>query len=285
MNRVLLELVREEERVEKADAREISGAQTVQRAFSVLRLLASNVPSSMKLVEIVRHVDLNRTTVHRLLRALEQEGVVERTQNPRGYTVGPELGWLGLGASGRMPVRTAAAPVLDMLSEAVGDAVFLTVKSGLDSICADRRIGSFPIQVLSIAVGSRRPLGVSQGGRAILAFLDPTEAAEIIERNRARFRVLNLSGGILASTIAEARRTGYLCSDGVTVRNTRVIGVPVLDVNNRPIAAISVIAPRHRIPSARIPRLAALLTAAAAEISDRILKLRTKPTGGIHVRV
>jgi len=251
-----------------------SGAQSIERAFSIVRLLASKAPSSLRLLDIAKRVGLHRSTTYRLLRALEREGVVEREANSRSYTVGADLAWLGLGAGTRIPVRAAASPVLDWLSEAVGDAVFLTVRSGPDSVCADRRIGSYPIQVLSIAVGSRRPLGVSQGGRAILAFLKVEDAAEVIGQNSDRYAEFKVSEAMLKETIAAARRDGYLCSDGVTVRDTRVIAVPVLDINNMPIAAISVIATRHRIPSARIPKLAAILKEAASEISQRVVQQR-----------
>lgn len=255
-------------------AQKVNGAQSIRRAFDVVRLLAGNAPAGLRLVDIAQRVGLHHSTTHRLLRALEQEGVVERDINARAYTIGAEVVWLGLGATGRVPIRAAAAPVLDWLSEAVGDAVFLTVRSGPDSICADRRIGSHPIQVLSIAVGSRRPLGVSQGGRAILAFLPPDEAAAAIAQNMARLTEFDVSQDLLMETIASARKAGFMCSDGVTVRDTRVIAVPVLDIVNKPIAAISIIAPRRRIPSSRIPKLVAVLTEAAAEISQRVVESR-----------
>ena len=34
-----------------------------------------------------------------------------------------------------------------------GDTVFLTIRNGFDSICVDRKTGSYPVKVLSIEVG------------------------------------------------------------------------------------------------------------------------------------
>jgi IclR helix-turn-helix domain len=135
---------------------EVDGTQSIHRALHVLRLLAGSAASGMRLVDIANGARLHHSTTHRILRALEHEGIVERLTNSRRYTIGSEVVWLGLGASSRFPIATAAARALDRLSEQVGDAVFLSVHSGNDSICADRRIGSYPIQVLSIAIGSRR---------------------------------------------------------------------------------------------------------------------------------
>ena len=173
--------------------------------------------SGMRLVDIAHGARLHHSTTHRILRALEQEGIVERLVNSRRYTIGSEVVWLGLGASSRFPIATAAARALDQLSEQVGDTVFLSVHSGNNSICADRRIGSYPIQVLSIAIGSRRPLGVSQGGRVILAFLPPRVAQQVIAENANRYARHDLTPGAVFENMNAARAQGYLCSDGVTV--------------------------------------------------------------------
>jgi hypothetical protein len=88
----------------------------------------------------------------------------------------------------------ASDSVLAELSEEVGDTLFLTVRTGNDTLCIDRRIGSYPIQVLAIEIGARRPLGVSSGGVAILAAMLATEARKIIVANEARFAAYRVDG-------------------------------------------------------------------------------------------
>jgi DNA-binding IclR family transcriptional regulator len=246
---------------------DVDGTQSIHRALRVLRLLASSAASGMRLVDLAHSAGLHHSTTHRILRALEEEGLVERLTNSRRYTIGSEVVWLGLGASSRFPIANAAARALDRLSEQVGDAV-LSVYSGNDSICADRRIGSYPIQVLSIAIGSRRPLGVSQGGRAILAFLPPRVAQKAIAANADRYTQHDLAPETIVENIKLARAQGYICSDGVTVKGTRVVAVPVLDIRGVAVAAISVIAVRHRLPASRVRVVVDSLKAAAKEISQ-----------------
>ncbi len=243
------------------------GTQSIHRALRAMRLLANSTTQGMKLVDVAERLGLHHSTAHRILGALEQEGVVERVSETRRYTIGSELVWLGLGAASRFPIAAAASPALDRLSAEVGDAVFLTVRSGDDSVCADRRIGSFPIQVLSIAIGSRRPLGVSQGGRVILAFLPEKTVRQVLETNAERYAEYGCDPDQLATTLSTARASGYICSDGVTVRDTRVIAVPVFGPTGLPVAAISVIAIRRRLPASRIPAVVAALQEAAKGIS------------------
>lgn len=244
------------------------GTQSLKRALSILRLLASGPASGMKLVQISAGAGLHHSTAHRILRALEAEGIVERTASPRSYKIGAELVWLGLGASSRFPIAIAAASALDNLSEQIGDAIFLTVRSGNDSVCADRRIGGYPIQVLSIAIGSRRPLGVSHAGRAILAFLPNPVTQQITAANANRFAQYTINPTDIIESIKSARVAGYICSDGVSVKDTRVVAVPILDVTGIPVAAISVIAVRHRLPANRIPSIVAALKSAAQDVSQ-----------------
>ena len=247
--------------------RGLEGTQSIHRALRAMRLLANSTAQGMKLVDVADKLGLHHSTAHRILGALEQEGVVERVNDTKRYTIGSELVWLGLGASSRFPIAAAASPALDRLSEQLGDAVFLTVRSGDDSVCADRRIGAYPIQVLSIAIGSRRPLGVSQGGRVILAFLPDKTARQVMADNAERYHAFGCERDQLVRHMESIRASGYICSDGVTVKDTRVIAVPVLAATGVPVAAISVIAVRRRLPAGRIPGVVGALQAAAKEIS------------------
>src|SRR5439155_1040313 len=81
----------------------------------------------------------------------------ERTGN---YVVGRQVPELALARPSRSPLLIAAEPHLAAVSAQLGDTLFLTVRTGLDTLCVARRIGGYPIQVLSIEVGVRRPLRV-----------------------------------------------------------------------------------------------------------------------------
>src|SRR6185369_18040099 len=103
----------------------------------------------------------------------------------------------------------AAHDVLERTSQEIGDTLFLTVRTGNDTLCVDRRIGSYPIQVLSIEIGARRPLGVSSAGVAILAALPAQEARKIVAANEARFLPYRTDTSTVLAQIAAARRRGY----------------------------------------------------------------------------
>jgi len=252
---------------------EETGTQCIQRSFSVMRLLASASRQGLKLVDVASALDLSHPTAHRILKALENEGVVERVRGSRRYTIGSETTWLGLVAAERFPITAAAAPVLEKLSSVVGDSVFLAVPSLNESVYADRRLGSYPVQTTTLAVGTRRPMGLSVAGRAMMAFMPDRKVDTILTANSRRFESYGCNSETVLEGMRQTRMRGYLYAASMTAREKRVISVPVLDMGGAPIAAISVIAQSHRLPETRVPRLVPNMRAAAQDIS-RVLTER-----------
>src|SRR5256885_14029580 len=81
-------------------------------------------------------------------------------------------------------VQTCALPIcesMDRLQAETQDTCYLTLRSGFDAVCLDRREGLSPIRVLTLDVGSRRPLGVGAAGLAILLRLSDGEAESLIQ--------------------------------------------------------------------------------------------------------
>ena len=260
-------LDREPRSAGRAPTNTVTGAQSIHRAFGVLRLLANSGAGGMRLTEIAQDLGLTPPTAYRILQVLMEEGAVERLPAERRYVVGAEVALLGLSIRARVGLQEIAEPILTRLCGEVGDAVFLTVRSGYDSVCADRRIGTYPVQVLSIGVGSRRPLGVSVGGMAILSALPPAKASAILAANAARFAPYKMTADTLAARLAKAREQGFVYADPAIVRSTRALAMPVYDPVGNPACAISTIAIRQRLPASRTPTLVNLIRRAAAELS------------------
>lgn len=252
--------------------RDESGTQCIHRSLGVMRLLASSARDGLKLVDIAAALELSHPTAHRILKALEEEGVVERVQGSRRYTVGAEAAWLGLAATERFPITAVAAPVLDQLSASIRDSVFLAVPSHNDSVYADRRVGTFPIRVTTLSVGARRPLGVSVAGRAMMAYMPQRKIDAVLSQNSTRYEPYRMTPERVQDSLEDVRRQGFLCADSVTAEDRRAISVPVLNMAGNPVAAISVIAPISRLPEARWGQLVPSLRAAAKEISRDLVQ-------------
>jgi len=258
---------------------QVAGAQSIRRAISILRLLAAGQEHGVRLTDLVEESGLNRPTVHRILRVLVEEGAVEQDGESRRYMIGQEVSALGLARSARFPIRSIADPYLQHVCERAGDTVFLTIRNGFDSICVDRKIGSYPVKVLSIEVGARRPLGVGVGGLALLAFLDENEAAAIIKVNEQRLTRHRLAPARLIERVRQTRSRGYAYTDVGVVPGTRAVAVPVLGHAREPVAAISVAATTSRLPVSRLASLVSLMKEQAGLISRRLAAIDRARSG------
>jgi DNA-binding IclR family transcriptional regulator len=256
-----------------ASAGQTAGAQSIRRALRVLRILAAGQEQGVRLTDIVDEARLTRPTVHRILGVLIEEQAVEQDPATRRYMIGQEVSLLGLARTARFPIRAVADPYLRHLSEQVGDTIFLTIRSGVDSICVDRKLGTYPVKVMSIEVGARRPLGVGVGGLALLAFLPEKECAAIIKSNAQRLAQHALSAGKLQERVRATRARGYAYTPVGVMRGTSALSVPVLDKSGEPVAAISVAAIASRMPQQRVAELVSLLGEQARTISMRLAEI------------
>ncbi|MBV8927169.1 MAG: IclR family transcriptional regulator [Bradyrhizobium sp.] len=246
------------------------GAQAIRRAVAVLRILAAGREAGLPLAEVVQATGLARPTVHRIVHALIEEGVVERHDKTGRYAIGNQVLELALARPSRSPLLRAADGVLGELAQAVGDTLFLTVRTGNDTLCVDRRIGSYPIQVLSIEVGARRPLGVSSAGVAILAAMPAAEARKIVNANQARFAAYRTDLSTVLAQVAAARRRGYNLREVGLIQGTKSMSTWIKAADLRPVAAITVSAVRTRLGPRREAELAEVLLEAARSIERAI---------------
>jgi DNA-binding IclR family transcriptional regulator len=246
------------------------GAQAIRRALAVLRILATGREDGVPLVEVVQSTGLTRPTAHRILHALIEEGIVEKSENSGCYAIGRQVPELALARQSRSPLLIAAEPWLANVSQRLGDTLFLTVRTGLDTLCVARRIGTYPIQVLSIDVGARRPLGVSSAGIAILAALPTHEAHRIASDNQVRFAGYRTTAAQALDQIAATRRRGYCLHQPGLVHNTKAISTTIKAPDGRPAAAITIAAVRSRLGPRREDEIVEVLKRASTAIEETL---------------
>jgi DNA-binding IclR family transcriptional regulator len=251
------------------------GAQTVRRAMALLRLVATGQELGVRLTDVAQMSGLSRPTAHRLLKVLIDESAVEQDAVTRRYRIGPEMLLLGLARSSGFPIRTVAEPYLRALSQQVGDTVFLSVRHGTDSVCIARHLGHHAIQVLSIEVGVRRPLGASVSGVVLLAAMDPAESRATTQANAARLHQLGLGVAELHRRVQQARQQGHALAERGVVPGTSALAVPVRDAQGAVVAAISIAAMADRLTRKRSAEVLASMQQHALGIAQRLQEMDT----------
>jgi len=238
--------------------------------FELLRIIALHNRGGLRTVDLCRITHLRRPTLHRLLQSLVHENLVTRNERTRNYHLGPMLHELGLSAAPPVAMADLCRPHLHAIADATGDLVFLTQRSGSDTVCLDRHEGPQWTRAFNLDVGTRRPLGVGAGGLAILSALPPDEIRTIVRTNAERIEEFDgLTVTTLRRMVRLARVRGYAVHDGTT-SGARAVGVPIRDRHGIPIAAISVSALARRMPESRWPEIVSLLSVAARKIEKAL---------------
>nr|WP_316642483.1 IclR family transcriptional regulator [uncultured Roseateles sp.] len=248
---------------------ETAGAQTLRRGLAVLRLLTRVGPGGLRMVEIGRRLELNKSTAIRLTRTLVDEGFVLHDQTTGAYRLGPEAFAVGLAAEPSYELQRLAVPALRALALESGDTVFFTVLHGLESICLSRSEGDFPIRNQLVKPGDRWPLGVGAGSCAMLAALSDAAITDILARN-AEMRAARFPGctdAAILQLVQETRAQGYCLNPGLVLESSWAIGVPVYDTQARPVASISLAAIEARLGPARRAALGNRLMQASQELT------------------
>jgi DNA-binding IclR family transcriptional regulator len=215
-----------------------SQVQVIARAAGILRALEDE-DAGLSLGQIAQRVNLARSTVQRIVAALETEKlVIAATPNGR-VRLGPTI--LRLAASVRTDFVALARPHLEALSQDLQETVDLSMVKKDHLVFIDQVIGSQRLRAVS-AVGEIFPLYCTANGKAYLAQLtDAAVEALIGKAYPARTPHTLTTLEALLADLKTARATGVaydreehasgICAAGVALRdplgNVVAISVPV----------------------------------------------------------
>ncbi|MFK7752118.1 MAG: IclR family transcriptional regulator [Sedimentitalea sp.] len=162
---------------ETPDKAERSGIQVIARAAAILRVLKSE-PTGASLGQIAKSVDLPRSTVQRIVAALQEERLVISNPSGRGLRLGPEIS--ALAQAMRNDVIETCRDLLVALAETTGETADLSVMRGDGMIFLDQVAGrSHRLRTVS-SVGEVFPLTTPANGKACLAQLPREHAQNLI---------------------------------------------------------------------------------------------------------
>ena len=256
----------------KTERVESGGAQSVDRALSLLSLIARNGGNEVPMTTLTAKSGLSRPTVRRMLLALMRSGLVEQNPASRNYALGPESYVVGLMAQRRFDLLELAMDSLRDLAAESGDSSFLSMRRGLYSVCLHREEGSYPIRTQALQVGYRHPLAVGAGAMAMLAALPDDEQAQvraeigpILAKDYERY-----TPEVLDQGIAHARQNGWALNPGLYLANSWAVGVAIKAPTRDVLGALTIAAIDSRMGEDRQQTLAALLKREADKIEAKL---------------
>lgn len=231
--------------------REGGGIQVIARMAAILRAL-KNVRTGLSLAQIAGRVDLPRSTVQRIVNALEQQGLVVAAGPEGGYRLGPEIH--ALSRAGKIDIVELVRPHILAISQGTGETVDFSVLRGSEVLFLDQITGTHRLRAVS-AVGDIFPLTNTANGKCCLALLDVERARALILKELRGTKRLD---AILAE-IADVRRTGIGFNHEEHTLGISAVGIGFRDASGG-IYALSVPVPTSRFMLIKEEAIQALKT-------------------------
>ena len=219
----------------------VDGTQAIRRATTILRRIGQGDARGVGLSAITDTVRLPRSTTHRILKCLVEEGLVRHDHETRRYMVGRLTYELSLAVTADTLDIGRWRVAVDRVAQRTHVTSYLLSRSGMEATCLLKTDGNAVIRVIPVEVGQRRLLGVGAGSTALLAALEP-ETCENIIQAIAPFlsNYSNLSETTVRRIVAETRATGFAVSCNNVVRDAIGIGMAIPSAKGAPTLALSI---------------------------------------------
>jgi DNA-binding IclR family transcriptional regulator len=236
--------------------------QTIDRAFAVLRALASRSETST-LADTSRAAGLPKSTTSRILTALEDLGMVDRVGGR--YSIGSGLATLTHVATPVASLRDVSRPYLADLAERLGENASLAVADGKEVLYVDSVSNSGAITVQSWT-GERVPFHGSAAGLALMTGWNVDRLGRYAATGLA-----SLTPATVTSVTALRRRMKQVRTDGFAWTRAEFsdevngVAAPIPGPKSRAIGALSVYGPVFRFPGRDRPDSIGRIVVDAAE--------------------
>lgn len=223
--------------------------------------------------ELGRRTGLPKATLHRVIGDLVDARLLDRAGGR--YRLSGRVFQLGMRASVERTLLEVATPFMEDLYERTHETVHLGVLDG-DSVVYVAKIGGHRQAEVPSRIGGRMPLHCTGIGKVLLAHSSPELLVRVVEQGLARRTPRTITApGMLRDQLTQVVETGVAFEHEESTVGIACVAAPVLDSDDRPVAALSVTGPVTRFKPASV---AAAVTVAARGVAS-VLARRDQAAG------
>jgi DNA-binding IclR family transcriptional regulator len=241
---------------------------SLRRMLNVLNLFRPDQPV-IDVDIICKELGYTPASAYRYLRELGDAGLLVRL--PRGYALGPRIIALEHQMTDYDPVLVRSRDLVDKL----------VAETGLDALISEWH-GDSVVNVLikrgsdvgPVGGGRGRPIDLfhSATSRVVLAYLLPRQIRRIYDAhaNKPELQHLGLTWKDFSKSLLAIRKKGYCISEGELHTGRTGVAAPIFDEKRRVLGSITLVGRHERFSAFQESFLCNLVTAAAAELTERI---------------
>lgn len=208
------------------------------KGLAVIETFGADTPRQ-SIAQVSAASGLDRATARRCLLTLAQQGYA--SWDGKYFTLTPRVLRLGTACLAAMPLPQLVQPLLDSLSDRIGESSSVSILDG-DEIVYIARAAQQKVMSIALMPGSRLPAHCTSMGRVLLAALPEAQARALLGPGPLPARTpqtLTDPQAVMAE-LARIRAQGHAVNDQEIETGLRSIAVPVLDAHSRTVAAMNI---------------------------------------------
>lgn len=238
--------------------------QTIDRAMTIAKVLISK-ENGLTISDLSNECELPLSTLHRLLKAMIKQDMVQQDQETKLYSIGTIWMEYGLKTYDTLNYIAKIRPELIQLMNDVGETVYLSKPVGFEALIIERFDNTNnPIRIYD-RLGLRIPMNIGAANKAMLAYM-PLEKSRGILTSLMKEEELPEMEALLVNI----KKQGYAVSHGEQTEGTSSIAIPFLNRFGEVIGAISIGFINYNLTDSRMEFLIEKVVASGVNISRKM---------------
>ena len=226
---------------------EVRVVKSAARTLDIIDLLVK-FPNGLSLTVIGQKLDIPLSSLHFLMATLVERDYLIRVDGSSMYRMSPKLIQLAAEFHSQYGLISVADSVMERLVRLSSEMTSLAVLHGNSIVIIHKRASQDVIQVVN-PVGSQLPAHSSSLGKVMLAYLEDSDIdrlypdEELPKLTSATIRTRTE----LKNELEQVQSRGYAFDNEETTSGVWAVASAVRDRNGRPVAALSIAAPKFRV--------------------------------------
>jgi len=243
-------------------------APALEKGLDIIELLSAS-DQSLTVRLIAEQLGRSKSEIFRMVYVLVERGYLLRDPVTDQLGLSNKLFELGIRTPRSRKLTEVAVPIIERLSNLIGQSAHLVVVSGGETIVIAAATGDTETS-FNLRLGYRRPALDAASGRAIIAFQTPDVRARMIaESQRISRRSADIA--VPSALLDPIRDAGYLVVDSLVFVGITDVCAPILARNGTALASIVVPCLRRIGSDDGQDGIVRHLMAASREISEGLL--------------
>jgi len=244
--------------------------QSVQRSLKILDLFDEQT-IELKITDISERMGLHKSTVHSLLKTLQESNYIEQNPENGKYRLGMKLVERGNLVISTMDIRKVAKKYLLEIANKTGQTSHIGILDGNAGMYIDKEEGELAIIRYS-RIGRRIPLHSTAIGKVLLAYQKPEKIHQLLEGYEYSLltdHTLQNKEELLGE-LEKVRQQEYAVDNQENEQGVRCIAVPIKNEQSQVLAALSLSTLISRVNDEQLQEYIQLLKQLGQELSQQV---------------